>query len=209
MPSREFADLSNNNESFNAAEYAHAGHVIVALKASEGARFVDPKHRGWALAAGMHHIAVIHYHFGRPDQGSGGAEEAAFFLEATHGLLGPHDFVVYDGERAANGAFGLDPAHCAQFDEHIQQHTRFHTILYASASELVANGEHALVGDNRRDWCAEYSNLPDAHAPGHVCVMRQFTDSVVGPFPHSLPGVGACDVDIMRGAFAAQVFANH
>lgn len=207
MPTKEFADLSNNNGLFDAAEYRRTGHVIVALKASEGAGFTDPKHRGWALAAGLHHIAVVHYHFARPDQGTSGAEEADHFLAATHGLLGPRDYVVYDGERAANGAFGLDPAHCADFDRYIQAHTRFHTILYASASELTAHGQDALVGENRRDWCADYSNHPDTHAPGHICVMRQFTDSVHGPTPHSVPGVGPCDVDVMRGEFAQKVLA--
>src|ERR1700722_5693356 len=139
-----FADISSNNPTFNAKEYAAAGHVIVAIKASEGTSFADPKHRGWCLAAGMHHLAVIHYHFGRPDRSSG-SEEADFFLEVTKGLLGPRDYVVYDGERASNGEFGLDPAHCRDFDRTIQARTRFHTILYASASQLP-KAKDALAG---------------------------------------------------------------
>jgi GH25 family lysozyme M1 (1,4-beta-N-acetylmuramidase) len=201
-----FADLSNNNNSFNAKEYAQAGHVIVALKASEGTFFVDGRHRGWALAAGMEHVAVIHYHFGRPDR-SGGAEEADFFLHCTHGLRGPRDYLVYDGERAHNGAFGLDAAHCRAFDERIQEKTRYHTILYGSASTLPGAGE-ALAGENKRDWDADYASGPDHAAPGHVCVMRQFTDGVFGPSPRSLSGVGQCDVNLLRGGFGAAVVAS-
>jgi len=203
-----FADLSSNNGSFDAHAYKEAGHVIVALKASEGVGWADPTHRGRCLAAGLNHIAVIHYHFGRPDShpgAAGGKAEAEWFLHACAHLLGPHDYVCYDGERASNGAFGLDPDHCRGFDEYIQKTTRYKTILYASASMLTAHGEHALVGKNKRDWCAMYSSAPDVAAPGHKCVMRQFTDGVLGPQPHVVAGIGRCDVDIMRGEFASRV----
>jgi lysozyme len=207
MTSLLVADLSNNNSEFNAAAYRSAGHVLVALKASEGPHFADEKHRGWSLAAGLHHIAVMHYHFARPDLGTTGEQEADWFLHCTHGLRGPHDYVVYDGERARNGAFGLDAAHATQFDSRIQQQTRFLTILYGSASTLAGAGD-VLIGDNRRDWDADYSTNRDTHAPGHECVLRQFTDGGVGPEPHSLPGTGRCDISIMRGRFAQDVIAN-
>jgi lysozyme len=201
------ADLSNNNSFYDPVSYRAAGHVLVALKASEGTGFADPDHRLWALHSGLHGIAVAHYHFGRPDL-STGKDEADWFLHCTSGLLGPHDYVVYDGERARDGAFGLDPQHCRQFDDRIRELTRFEPILYASASQLGAGATDALGGPNRRDWCADYSSGPDTAAPGHRCVMRQFTDGVIGPDPHVLPGVGQCDVNIMRGAFARTVLAN-
>lgn len=209
--SEYFADLSNNNSIYDAKEYRKAGHVIVALKASEGSGFADGRHRGWALQSGLNRIAVVHYHFGRPDNhpgAAGGAAEAAWFLHVTDGLRGPYDFVVYDGERAQNGSFGLDASHSAGFDHYIQEHTRFHTILYASASELVAHGADALVGHNKRDWDANYSGNPDTHAPGHRTVMRQFTDGQLGPTPHRLTGVAAGDVNLLRGEFATRVLAN-
>lgn len=208
MKSLFVADLSNNNGAgaYDPVAYRQAGHVIIALKASEGTGFADPDHRRWALASGLHGIAVMHYHFGRPDL-SPGQDEADWFLDATNGLLGPHDYVVYDGERARSGAFGLDPAHCRAFDERIQQRTRYHTILYASASQLGGAGD-ALIGPNKRDWDANYSSGSDTAAPGHTCVLRQFTDGVLGPDPHSLPGVGQADINIMRGQFARTVLSN-
>jgi lysozyme len=206
-----FADLSSNNggvDVFDAKEYRAAGHVLIGLKASEGRTFRDPNHRAWCDAAGSHHVGVIHYHFGRPDDGNTGAQEAEWFLEVTHGLLGKHDYVVYDGERAADGGFGISVPHAADFDKYIQSHTRFRTILYASAS-VLPGCEHALVGDDKRDWCAAYGDGPDAHAPGHTCVIRQFTDGTQGPDPHSASGVsGVCDMNEMRGKFAAHVLAH-
>src|SRR5215472_16213443 len=95
-----FADLSNNDPHLDARVYRDSGMVIVALKASEGTGFIDPDHERLALAAGMVHVAVMHYHFARPDDGTSGEEEADHFLTATDGLRGPHDYVVYDGERA-------------------------------------------------------------------------------------------------------------
>lgn len=205
MSSALCADLSNNNSFFDPVAYRNSGHLIVALKATEGTFFSDGKHHGWAKAAHDHKIAVIHYHFARPDRGTSGAEEAAHFLGFMHDYLGPHDYVCYDGERAANGAFGLDVGHCREFDQHIQHHTTFHTLLYASASQL-ANAGPALVGSRKRDWDANYSTQPDTHAPGHELVLRQFTDGFVGPGPHSLPGCGQCDVNLMHGSVLASVF---
>ena len=39
-----FIDLSNNDPVFNAAKYRKFGHVIIGLKATEGASFIDPDH---------------------------------------------------------------------------------------------------------------------------------------------------------------------
>jgi lysozyme len=202
------ADLSNNNgaNAYDPIAYRAGGHVIIGLKASEGTGFADPDHRRWCLMSGLHKIAVIHYHFGRPDL-STGADEADWFLHVTAGLLGPHDYVVYDGERAANGAFGLDVLHCRAFDNRIRERTRFEPLLYASASQLGGAAD-ALGGTNKRDWDANYSSNADTHAPGHTCVLRQFTDGVLGPEPHTLPGVGRCDISIMRGQFARTVLGN-
>lgn len=202
MSSSLFADLSNWNDHFNVVAYHAAGHRIVALKASEGVDFIDHRHRAWALQAHSHGLIVAHYHYGRPDRTSG-AEEAAFFLHVTAGVRGPYDYLVYDGERAANGSFGLDAAHCRDFDKHIREHTRYHTVLYASSSQATPDA----LGDSpwKRYWEANYSQQADSHFKDMETMARQFTDGIIGPEPHSIAGVGQCDVNVARGSLLQRI----
>ena len=203
-----FADLAAvDGLSFNPAEYRAAGHVFIALKATEGTSFRDPRHRGFALAAGLHHIGIAHYHFARPDLGNSPKEEADFFLQTVWALLGPRDYVVLDMER---GTLQRDPAWSRGFDEEIRARSRFRTILYGSRSWLeTAPADQWLAGEPYRFWDADWSGAPDFAPEGGVCVMRQSSDGVFGPQPHQLVGIdGPSDVNHLRGGFAAKVLSQ-
>lgn len=201
---RYFADISNNNPTFNAGRYAAAGHVLVAIKASEGLRFVDPYHRGRALRAGGRHVAVVHYHFARPDQGNAPDLEALWFLHCCAGLLGPRDYVALDLERAVPAGWQHDPAWSLKFDRTISAHSRFETILYASRSRLAGGGQW-LDGDDRRVWDADWSASPDYAPAGYQVAFRQYTDGQQGPPPRSFAGVGECDGSRMSPEIFRQV----
>lgn len=202
-----FADISSNNSDFNAAEYRAAGHIFVAIKATEGTGYVNPDHKGWCYAAGGHHIGIAHYHFARPDLNTDPHAEAAHFLANALPLTGGRDYLVLDQERATPRGWNADPTWSAEFDGYVQAHSRFHTILYASASTLQIS-DHWLVGPNKRVWDAAWGSGPDYAPAGYSCVFRQFTDGVYGPEPHSLPGVGVGDVNIARGRMWAEI-ASH
>jgi lysozyme len=194
--SRYFADTSAWTANFNPVEYRNAGGLIIAHKCTEGTDYVNPKHRGWSLAAGLHHIAVIHYHFARPDLGNGPITEAQHFLAWALPLAGPHDYLVLDVERATPRGWSHDPEWSREFDRYVCENSRFKTILYANRSTLERwNGW--LWNDARRVWDASYSSEPDYAPPGYTCVFRQLSDGLAGPFPHTVPGVGQCDVNTM------------
>lgn len=195
-PNRLFADISSNNSEFNAAEYARAGHRAVAIKATEGTAFVNPDHGEWCLHAGLHHLAVIHYHLARPDLGDGPEAEADHFLSVALRLAGGRDYLVCDIERATPQGWSHDPAWTRTFDEYVQAHCRFHTVLYASESDLMTSDEW-LHGDKRRAWVAAWSSNPVSVPQGYGLFGRQFTDGFIGPEPHSLAGVGRCDVSYL------------
>ena len=198
-----FADISSNNPSFDAAQYRAAGHVAIAIKATEGTFYTNPNHRGWCLHAGWHHISVIHYHFARPDLGDGPEAEARHFLQVAHGLAGGRDYLALDLERATPQGWQHDPAWSYSFDNYIQAHSRFHTVLYANRSTLEQS-DRWLHGDKRRVWEADWSAEHDYAPNGYGVFARQQSGDGVGPGPHSLPGVGFCDVNVLRRhAFAA------
>jgi len=195
-----FADVSAFQPEVHMDEYAAAGHLLIAVKATEGLSYVNPFHRGQCFAAGGKHVAVVHYHFGRPDLGNSAVAEAEHFLSATSGLLGPYDYVVVDIERATPEGWSHDPAWSAEFDGTIRARSRFRTIIYASRSVLQQSD--GWLGDSpvKRVWDAAYSSEPDYAPPGYTVAFRQFTDGQLGPEPHSFAGIGACDGNRMSRA---------
>lgn len=201
MYSRLFADISNNNAGFNAETYRKSGHVLIAIKATEGIHFVDPDHRGWCLQAGGKHIAVVHYHFARPDLNLDAQAEARHFLSVALPLTGGRDYLVVDIERATPQGWSHDPAWTREFDLYVRKHSRFFPIVYASRS-VLQQSDQWLTGNPKRVWDADWSTDHDFAPDGYNCVMRQFTDGVFGPEPHSLPGIeGICDVNRMSPWF--------
>lgn len=201
-----FADISNNNATFDAAAYRAAGHVFIAIKASEGVNFRDPRHRSFCLAAGLHHIGIAHYHFARPDLGNSPDAEAQLFLETALPLAGPRDYLVLDMER---GTLQRDPGWAKAFDAAVRKRSRFSTILYGSRSWLeAAHADEWLAGAPLRFWDADWSSGRDFAPEGGMCVMRQSSDGVFGPEPHQVAGIGSCDVNHLRGGFAARVLSK-
>lgn len=192
-----FADISNNNDHFDARAYREGGHILVAIKASEGTGFVDPDHRGWCYAAGGHHIGIVHYHFARPDLGTSPEAEADHFLSVALPLAGGRDYLCVDQERATPFGWAHDHEWTAAFDARVQARSRFHTIAYASQSTIEA-GDIGLVGDNKRLWVAAWGSGPDGGVKGYTVVFRQYTDGVFGPGPHWFSGIGTSDGNVIR-----------
>jgi hypothetical protein len=195
-----FADISSNNNEFAAQEYRHAGHILVGIKATEGLHYVNPEHRPWSYDAHIQRVAVIHYHFARPDLGNTPEEEARFFLEVALPLAGGRDYMALDLERGTPQGWSHDPAWSQRFDKYVLDHSRFHTILYASRSTLQSSDQW-LVNELRRIWDADYGDGPDYAPPGYRTVIRQQSGVTAGRPPYDLPGVGPCDVDVARGEF--------
>lgn len=196
MTSRYFADISSNNRAFDAETYSIHGHVLVAIKATEGDTYDDPKYLQWVIEAHRHGVAVVHYHFGRPDLHPSPAGEAKHFLDTVLHHTGPRDYLALDLERPAIGGWNHDPAWSMGFDRYVQDHSRFHTVLYMSQSDLEAS-DAWLAGDNRRVWVADWGVTPSVAPKGYTVLLRQYTDGIIGPQPHSFAGIGACDGDYM------------
>lgn len=205
--SRWFADISSNNAEFDAQEYRAAGHVLVAIKATEGVNYVNPDHRDWCIHAGLHHIGIGHYHFARPDLSDGPEAEASHFLRTVRGLAGGRDYLVLDLERATPQGWSHDPQWSRTFDEYVQRFSHYHTVLYANRSTLTQSDEW-LAGDKRRVWDADWSADASYTPPGYGLWARQQTGDGIGPGPHALPGVGECDTNVMSARTFGAVTAH-
>lgn len=204
------ADVSNNNGHVDIDAYAHAGHRALALKASEGTSFVDPFHRGNALRAGGHHLSLVHYHFARPDVNDNPVAEARHFWDAVRHLAGPRDYLALDLERATPAGWKHDPAWSREFDAEIRKLSRFNIILYTmrSAFDEAAGGGSWFADPPERVWDADWSGGPDRSPSGSRTLIRQFTDGVFGPEPHSATGIGRCDMNVLRPAFLTEILRH-
>lgn len=204
------ADISSNNAQFNAPAYRKAGHIAVAIKATEGVTYVNPDHRQWTLHAQWEHLSVIHYHFARPDLNNNPTVEAEHFLAVALPNAGGRDFLALDLERATPAGWKHDPAWSKQFTATVRSVSRFHPILYASRATLqIADQADAwLAGDLLRFWDADWSRSPDWCPKGGQVALRQQSGLTAGVPPFELPGIGACDVDVARGIFWRQLLTN-
>lgn len=189
------ADVSSNNgPGVNLATYSSAGHVAIAIKASEGTGYVNPFHKRWCDEAHWHRLTVVHYHFARPGRGDVGAEVALFhrtYLSAwRNGDYLALDLEVNEGGDVAGYARRFLGA-LAAFG-----HPR---ILYTYRSFRT---EHLGGVKADRWWVADYSPpLSSEHQ-----WAKQYTDGAEGPQPHHYAGIGACDGSILNVKTAAALW---
>src|SRR4029077_7679466 len=69
-------------------------------------------------------------------------------------------------------------------------------VIYSGnvAKEQLGSKQDGFFGA-RRLWLAQYSNTPSVQASWSTFWLWQYTDGQVGPTPHSIPGVGPCDIN--------------
>ena len=199
MPTRTFADLSNNNAvNVNWPPYRKSGHILVLLKATEGESFIDQTHGGRAVHARAAGIHPGHYHFAHCD--SSPIQQAQFFWSIVRPVFRGWDPLVLDVEQGGqNGKSVQECAHwTTAFDVEFRKVSGGHElILYSDASflsELVRAGAHV---QGTRAWIAAYGSEPPA-PKGWSKWGHQFTDGEAGPLPHSCAGIGQCDVSTLN-----------
>jgi GH25 family lysozyme M1 (1,4-beta-N-acetylmuramidase) len=213
-----FADVSSNNGPLSRAAIAAYAkdHDLLIVKVSEGTSYVNPYAAqviAWAKAEGL---IVCPYHFARPDQGNGAAEEARHFVKACRqvGLrLGKRRRLWFRRDELPGCLDYEEPAPGDDRDwietfkgvyrdltKHGYTAWRKHTsgatagpLLYGGSivREQVAAALHLLF------WLAAYVDSPDAYWPS--CIPQrlrmawQYTDH------ESFPGIGQADGSVFYG----------
>lgn len=191
MATRNFADISSNNgpNALDAAEYAKAGHVLLAIKATQGTAYTNPYWASQAKQAHEHHVGVVHYHYAAPEQVGMQADRFLAALKSSGAYDERYDAVALDIER---GQAIADPIGFVDaFDETCRKAGHRNLIVY---TELSYHEEHGLAPRNGRLWLADY----DA---GFLngCWADQYSDSA------SVHGIsGPCDVS--RLSMAAYLY---
>ncbi len=191
-------DISHHQSDVDFEAVRGAGIVGVLHKATQGTGFVDPKYaerRRLALDAGLLWGA---YHFGDGKDALGQAEH---FLDTVQPA--PTDLLVLDFEDNPSGeAMTVDGARV------------FVAIVHTQAGRWPGfYSGHTIkdaLGDTRDPvlgacwlWLAQYGTTPKVQASWDTWTMWQYTDGNIGPEPHTVEGIGACDRDKFNGDLLA------
>lgn len=190
------ADISSNNRSFNAHQYASAGHLLIIIKATQGTNFTNPTHQVWTRDAHAAGLAVMHYHF---CDGASPLLEAQHFWATVKPLWRNGDRLAIDFEQPALGALGpRGPAYLAALDHELHKHSGQWAIGYTFASALSPS----LRVQSGKWWVAAFGNTWPARArrqlPNGTMWAWQFTDGLEGAQgPRGAAGIGQCDMSVL------------
>jgi GH25 family lysozyme M1 (1,4-beta-N-acetylmuramidase) len=197
-----FADISNNNggAAFHGHAYKSAGHKLIGLKASEGSGFIDPDHAAWAHAAHAAGLAVLHYHFARPEAGNP-IGQARHFKEA----LGGH-FIKGRDRLACDLETSLPKEGKAWLGEFVAELARLgvdvHDDLVGYTFLSYFQEAGGITIPSGAWWIAAWGRLMrerEGLGNGQYLWAQQITNGVVGPEPHTFAGIrGHCDGSVIN-----------
>lgn len=179
---RLMADVSSNNGFINIANYSRAGHVALAIKATQGTSYVNPFHQGQANLAHDFGLTVIHYHYCKP--GSNPITEIEHFRHIYSKTWRNGDYACFDIEEPE--VTNLNYANHVLAEYH--RRSGREPILYTSRGFLEGS-LHGVVVPGGRIWVADWSSKP----LNYGVWARQYTDGIIGPEPHYYSGIGRCD----------------
>jgi lysozyme len=187
-------DISHHNGNPDFGQIAAAGIVGVIHKATQGLTFKDQMYetnKQKALDAGLLWGA---YHFGT---GGDGSNQADFFL----GLVdpGPDTLLVLDYEPNTQGAT-MSLADARAFVSQVNDKLGRFPGLYSGSliKQQLGNNKDPVLAQCFF-WLAQYGPTAVVPANWPAWTLWQYTDGNLGPQPHTVPGIGACDRDKFNG----------
>lgn len=200
-PHRYMADQYEGNAEPDLELYARYGHVAYMHKATEGASHIDSAHARRVRRASALGLTVAHYHFARPDLGVPIGSEVRNFWLAVKPLFVAGDYLIVDLEREAPRGILETTRYEEAFAEALAKVSGHDRVLYAD-TDLLNRLRYRSGRAPRRVQQADY-NLKRGRAPFAKPVWAcQFTNGAYGARPHSLAGIGPCDVSLLRADVA-------
>lgn len=194
---RSFADISSNNPGFDAGAYRRGGASLICVKATQGSTYVNPYHRLWADQAHAQNLAVGHYHYATPGPAGTVLAQVMCFWGQVVDCWRQHDFLILDIERGQAWLPGEAQRFAPAFAKRLKEESGHSLVGYSERSFLNECGK-AIDIPGSRWWEADYSEDQLPVAWRRSTWAWQHTDGVNGPPPHSMPGVGRCDVSTLN-----------
>ena len=200
MPNNMVIDISHHNQGtldFVAARAA--GVVGVICKATQGTSYKDPTYSGRRTAALSAGLLWGAYHFGTAADVD---HQVANFLGKV-GLSGDMLYAMDYEKNEQTPANTMSLAQAREFLRKLDQSIGRPGVVYGGRwmKEHLGNQHDAFLGSNRL-WFAQYGSAPQIPPTWSSYWLWQFTDGHHGPQPHSIAGIGNCDIDHFDGTEA-------
>lgn len=184
-------DLSHWDPANDYNAVRNAGIVGVIYKATQGVTYNDPTYKSQrekALAVGLKWGS---YHFGDGNNISAQVSNYISFASPSKDEL-----ICLDWEDNPSSNMSLDQA--KQFINDLEDRLgrRGECVLYSGnrAKDILGNRTDSYLGAHRL-WLAQYGSTPVVQPSWKDWWLWQFTDGSVGPDPHTIPGIGPCDIN--------------
>jgi lysozyme len=187
-------DLSHHNGNVDLVKAKADGIVAIIQKSTQGTGFTDPTFATNRQKASDAGLLFGTYHFGT---GADGVDQADFFLSVVQ--PGPGDLLVLDFEANAQGP-SMTMEEARAFVTHVQASNLQWPGLYSGhyLKELLGASTDSVL-TNCWLWISQYGPTAVIPPAWKAWTMWQYTDGAIGPQPHTVAGVGACDRDTFNG----------
>jgi lysozyme len=188
-------DLSHYDPAYDYTAVRVAGIVGVIYKATEGQSWTDNTYvdqRRAAKAAGLKWGA---YHFA--DDGDVDGQVANFMAYACPD---PDELFCLDWEDNLSNTMTADGVKDWITKVEAMLGRPGECVIYSgnTAKELI-DGNDPFFGA-RRLWLCQYGDTPECQESWPTYWLWQFTDGNDGPTPHTIDGIGPCDINSYAGA---------
>jgi lysozyme len=190
-------DLSHWDPAYDYKAVKADGIVGVIYKATEGQSYTDDTYVSQQHAAKAAGLKWGAYHFADGSDVEGQVENFLRFASPD-----PDELFCLDWEDNPSGAGRMSVAGAEQWIVLVEEALRrpCQCVIYSgnTAKELV-DGEDDFFG-SRRLWLCQYGSNPTWQESWDKPWLWQYTDGVAGPQPHSIEGVGPCDINSYDGS---------
>lgn len=184
------ADVSSNNGTIDVPNYSRAGHAVIAIKATQGDRYVNPYHLDQCNVAHQFGLTVVHYCY--LEALSARVQFDHFRNQYLRGWRNG-DYVAFDSERGVTTPGYSTTSDCLLYSFTEAGHE---PMLYTNEDRLHTE-LNGIVVPGGRLWIANYSKEPNIDRGKYVLWAWQYTDGEKGPEPHFYTGIGKSDGSIV------------
>ena len=191
-------DLSHHDPADDYEAVKNDGIVGVIYKATQGTGYTDPTYVQQQHAAKAAGLLFGSYHFA---DGSDVHKQVNNYMKFA--CPDPDELFCLDWEDNPGGSYGkmsLDNVKVWIDEVENALQRPGECVLYGGNTIKEALGDNIdpFLGA-RRLWLCQYGTNPVVPASWDHYFLWQFTDSVYGPEPHEIEGIGPCDINSYDG----------
>jgi lysozyme len=190
-------DLSHWDPANDYKAVKQDGIVGVIYKATEGQSYNDPSYVDQQTAAKAAGLCWGAYHFADASDVDGQVDN---FL--TFACPDRDELFCLDWEDNPSGSGKMSPSQVKEWITKVED-------ALERPNECVIYGGNTIkeaLGDeideffaSRRLWLCQYGSTPVVPPCWKTYWLWQFTDGEVGPSPHTIDGIGPCDINSYQG----------